>query len=249
VRNISKTLFSLAQQLNDYSKLPYNNNTIIKDMSEHTKTNGISCMEDNSNKSDKGKGKAKIKIEDNSTSDTESNKRKRANIKTQNNSTSNAGPSNYKKIKIEKEDSFNSIAGPSNSQKPNIKLEENTTITDSNNNTEAIIKKQEDSISNTSSRRSNTPGQIVQDAVPMYQKNHNGTYTVYDPSNLSARGFINPVTGRPYMIQQPLLKHIREALDREHRDNFGTNLKIKPNLFTGQTRDYFLQYLTHYDPG
>src|SRR5450432_4133939 len=59
----------------------------------------------------------------------------------------------------------------------------------------------------------NPQGGNVQGNIPGHLFTYqNGSYTIRDPQNIGARGYINPQTGLPYPSSQPYAKNLSEAM-------------------------------------
>ena len=78
-------------------------------------------------------------------------------------------------------------------------------------------------------------------------------YTIYDPTGVRQRGYINPATGQPYPSSQPYLKNLASALNHSRNSaNYRGDHLISPeretSFFSNEDIQIFHQFMRHEYP-
>jgi hypothetical protein len=71
----------------------------------------------------------------------------------------------------------------------------------------------------------------------------NGSYTIRDPQNIGARGYINPQTGLPYPSSQPYAKNLSEAMKDAANRHGNPTVGWNPHAFDANSRRFFEDFM------
>jgi hypothetical protein len=73
-------------------------------------------------------------------------------------------------------------------------------------------------------------------------------YDIHDPTNIAARGFVNPNTNMPYPTSQPYIGNLAKALEHDNACNHPNPTSSISNRISAADRAFFREYMQNKYP-